>query len=63
MTQPIPNDSSTKPFSLPQWLGRYRCKAGVQLSRHEGSHLLDRVTAPLPMERSETPEIAFSGAV
>ena len=61
MTQP--NDSCTKPSSPSQCLLRYRCKAEAQLSRYEGSHLLDRVTVPLPVEHGKTPEIAFGEAV
>lgn len=61
MMQRLTNDRYSKPLSLAEWLRLYRCKAEVHLSHYEGSHLIDRVTAPLPVECSKLQEIPFSG--
>ncbi|MCK5526511.1 MAG: hypothetical protein KAJ05_05135, partial [Candidatus Latescibacteria bacterium] len=63
MIKPYSNDGCNSPPSLSEWLRRYRCNPEAQLSRYEGSHLLDRVTVPLPVEHGKTPEIAFGEAV
>jgi hypothetical protein len=63
MIEPYSNDECNNASGLTERLCRYQCKAGVQLSRYEGSHLLDHVTVPLPLECSEPQEIVFGGAV
>ncbi|MFH1006850.1 MAG: hypothetical protein V1800_05015 [Candidatus Latescibacterota bacterium] len=59
---PSSSDSCDEKPGLSEWLGRYACSAQIQLSRFEGSHLLDRATAPLPLAGCKTPEIAFGEA-